>query len=93
MVVHPLCPPRLEHVTGLLPERKLVGVVRLREEYGMPLNALDVHCDPKCLDMRGYLAELRELVGGVKFLRCGVLPVGPVTRFRTFGEWPIILDL
>jgi len=40
--------PCLKHIAGLLPERKLVEMARARGEHGMPLDALDVHCDPKC---------------------------------------------
>jgi len=66
--------PRLKHIAGLLPERKLVKMARVRGEHGMPLDALDVHCDPNCRDMRGYHAELRKFVGDVKVWQCADLP-------------------
>ena len=63
--------PHLKHIAGLSPERKLVEMVRAREERGMPLDALVVHHGP---EHRVVSEELEEFVGGVEVWRCADLP-------------------
>lgn len=64
--------PHLEHIAGLPAAEDLIWVARAREQYGMPLKALDIHDEPG--HRATYLADLRKFVDDVRVWRCADLP-------------------
>ena len=61
-------------------------MARGREEHGIPLDALYLHYNPRCMDVVECLLELKEFVGDVKLWGFANLP-DRWTSNALLGAW------